>query len=187
MKEKNKWYPKSFTATLLSVTIGILTGVLINLFTGSFPTDTILFSFFIVAIIFFVISSIATWIILNIRIKIDEEFSNRRSDDKNNEKKMDDIWKATLKEDEILINKQKFILWKRVWVISILIGLFLLFVVNYKNRIYNIKQENRRAEYFRKIIVPLEHLNSKLYKQNVLILKLNDSIKSINKKKLTNR
>jgi len=176
-KNNYHWFQKPFTATLLSVIIGILTGIVINLLTGSFPTNPYLFSFLIMSIVLFILSSIASWKVLNIRIQIDEEFSKRSYDSIENGIDSDIIWRATLEEKEN--QKGKFRIWKWIGIVSLVIGLVLLFAINYNNRTNNIKHENKIVKNSSSIVDSLNHLNRKLDEQNILILQMTDSIQSI--------
>ena len=176
-KNNYRWFPKPFTVTLFSVLIGVFTGIVINLLTGSFPTNPCLFLFLMISIVLFVLSSVASWKILNIRIEIDEEYSKRNYDNKKLRIDQDKIWEATLKEKNN--QKRKFKLWKRIGIFSLAIGLILLFVVKYSNLANNIKQENRLVENSTAIVDSLDHLNRKLEQQNIFIHQLKDSIQDI--------
>ena len=161
------WFPKVLTAPLLSVLIGALTGVIVNLLTSPFPIDQNLV-YYIASIVLFLFSTILAGVILNIRNEIDDEFSRRMADNKGAETNA--IWEAALSQKESL--KCKFIGWKIIGILTLIIGIFLMIWVNYSNYNNSIKQEkalNKTVSHFRD---SLQLLDQKVERQTVLIQQL---------------
>ena len=177
-KENNKnWYPQPLTATLLSVILGILTGFIINLSSDSFSTNPCLIILEIFSILLFILSSIATWNLLNIRIEIDEDYLIRIKENKSYGIGMDKLWTSALNEKISL--KKKFFIWKLSGIIPLALGLILMIGANFMSRTDNIKQVNKIFENSSAIFDSLEHLNRKMNLQNKLVQQITDSIQSI--------
>ncbi len=181
-KYKNDlWLPKSVTKTFLSVIMGILTGIVINLLTSSFPSEDILLFIYLISIFLFILTSIASWKILNIRIEIDEKYSleidaNKEAKGKGI-KSYSELWERTL--SALSSRKREFECWKRTGIISVIVGVLLLLFVNISGRSDKINNEKRISETSSAIVDSLNHLNRKLDQQKIFILQLKDSIQSI--------
>lgn len=183
MKEKN-WYQKSLTNTFLVMMLAILTGIIINLLTNSFPTNLYLLLISIASILLFVLCAIASLFLIIIRNKIDNLLANKTVDNERAEAKNKlspiTLWQNTLGElHDKQLTKYKF--WKWLGIISLILGMVAIIYVNVKSRTENIKFEYKIYENSSTIVDSIDNLNRRFDQQNVLILQVTDSIQSIKK------
>lgn len=179
---EKKWFSKKITSTIAGVLLAILSGIVINLITGSFPSNNSLFYISIASIVLFVLCAIALLIILIIRSEIDKTLLGKTFD---NEKATPDtklsqntLWEITLC-DLYDKHKKKFKFWKWVGGFSFGLGVVAMIYVNFKIRTGNIEYEYRMIENTSLIVDSLDHLNRKFDQQHFLILQLTDSIQGI--------